>query len=183
MSWAFEMETLILGWYVMVQTGSVLLLTTFGSLQLLGTLAAPMFGVLGDRLGGRTLLCVMRAICAALAAVVMVLGLTGMLTPLWVFIVAALTGIVRPNDLVMRHALIGETIPPDGVMGAVGMSRANADSATPTSSSRSSTWPASRSRSVCRGGPRCRIRPRRRAGWGRSAPRAGASSRTGSSTC
>ncbi|MGH7413252.1 MAG: MFS transporter, partial [Candidatus Rokuibacteriota bacterium] len=26
-SWAFEMETLILGWYVMVQTGSVLLLT------------------------------------------------------------------------------------------------------------------------------------------------------------
>jgi MFS family permease len=129
MSWAFEMETLILGWYVMVQTGSVLLLATFGSLQLLGTLAAPMFGVLGDRLGGRTLLCAMRAICAALAAVLMVLGLTGMLTPLWVFVVAALTGIVRPNDLVMRHALIGETIPPDGVMGAVGLSRANADSA------------------------------------------------------
>src|SRR6266699_4960572 len=126
MSWAFEMETLILGWYVMVQTGSVLLLATFGSLQLLGTLAAPMFGVLGDRLGGRTLLCVMRAICSALAAVLMVLGLTGWLTPLWVFVVAALTGIVRPNDLVMRHALIGETIPPDGVMGAVGMSRANA---------------------------------------------------------
>ena len=60
-SWAFEMETLILGWYVMVDTGSVLLLTTFGSLQLLGTLAAPMFGVLGDRLGGRAMLCGMRA--------------------------------------------------------------------------------------------------------------------------
>ena len=60
-SWAFEMETLILGWYVMVGTGSVLLLTTFGSLQLLGTLAAPMFGVLGDRLGGRAMLCGMRA--------------------------------------------------------------------------------------------------------------------------
>ena len=40
-SWAFEMETLILGWYVMVQTGSVLLLTLFGSAQFLGTLAAP----------------------------------------------------------------------------------------------------------------------------------------------
>ena len=50
-SWAFEMETLILGWYVMVHTGSVLLLTAFASLQYLGTLAAPMFGVLGDRLG------------------------------------------------------------------------------------------------------------------------------------
>ena len=123
------METLILGWYVMVQTGSVLLLTTFGSLQLLGTLAAPMFGVLGDRLGGRAMLCAMRGICAALAALLMVLGLAGVLTPFWVFIVAALTGIVRPNDLVMRNALIGETIPKDHVMGAVGLSRANADSA------------------------------------------------------
>src|SRR3954453_16948321 len=28
-SWAFEMETLILGWYVLVETGSVLLLTLF----------------------------------------------------------------------------------------------------------------------------------------------------------
>src|ERR1700704_5626614 len=51
-SWAFEMETLILGWYVMVNTGSVLLLTAFASLQFLGSLAAPMFGVLGGRLGG-----------------------------------------------------------------------------------------------------------------------------------
>src|SRR5213076_1199624 len=30
-SWAFEMETLVLGWYVMVNTGSVLLLTAFGA--------------------------------------------------------------------------------------------------------------------------------------------------------
>ena len=28
-SWAFEMENLILGWYVLVATGSVLLLTIF----------------------------------------------------------------------------------------------------------------------------------------------------------
>jgi hypothetical protein len=67
-SWALEMETLILGWYVMVGTGSVLLLTTFGSLQLLGTLAAPMFGVLSDRLGGRAMLCGMRADYALLVA-------------------------------------------------------------------------------------------------------------------
>ena len=67
-AWAFEMETLILGWYVMIHTGSVLLLTAFGSLQFLGTLAAPMFGVLGDGLGGRLMLCAMRATYAMLAA-------------------------------------------------------------------------------------------------------------------
>lgn len=128
-SWASEMEAVVLGWYVMVHTGSVLLLTAFGSLQFLGTLAAPMFGVLGDRIGGRAMLCAMRAIYAALAALLMLLGLTGRLTPSWVFVVATLAGIVRPNDLVMRTSLIGETIPPAHLMGAIGMSRATQDSA------------------------------------------------------
>src|SRR3989449_7660279 len=82
-SWASEMEAVILGWYVITQTGSVLLLTVFGSLQFFGTLAAPMFGVLSDRLGGRVLLCAMRAIYATLGALVMVLAVTGWLTPAW----------------------------------------------------------------------------------------------------
>ena len=128
-SWAFEMETLVLGWYVMVNTGSVLLLTAFGALQFLGTLAAPMFGVLGDRLGGRVMLCAMRAIYAVLAAVLAGLALAGLLTPAWVLVVTALAGTVRPNDLVMRNSLIGETIPPHHLMGALGMSRATMDSA------------------------------------------------------
>ena len=128
-SWAFEMETIILGWYVMVHTGSVLLLTAFGSLQFLGTLVAPMFGVLGDRLGGRFMLCAMRAAYAALAALMMVLILAGLLSPAVVFAVATLAGIVRPNDLVMRNSLIGETIPPAHFMGALGLSRATMDSA------------------------------------------------------
>jgi MFS family permease len=128
-SWAFEMETLILGWYVMVETRSVLLLTLFGSLQFLGTLAAPMFGVLGDRVGARLMLCAMRAVYAGLAALLMVLALTGLLAPAWVLVLAALNGLVRPNDLVMRNTLIGETIPPDSLMGALGLSRATMDSA------------------------------------------------------
>src|SRR6185436_4123828 len=128
-SWAFEMETIILSWYVMVHTGSVVWLTGFGSLQFLGTLAAPMFGVLGDRLGGRAMLCAMRTIYGGLAALLMALALGGLLTPAWVLVIAALNGIVRPNDLVMRNTLIGETIPPAHLMGAVGMSRATSDSA------------------------------------------------------
>src|SRR5437762_1151094 len=123
------METLILGWYVMVNTGSVVWLTAFASLQFLGTLAAPMFGVLGDRLGSRSMLSAMRATYAALAAFVMVLAAAGLLTPAWVLVVAALGGILRPNDQVMRNALIGETIPPDHLIGALGMSRASMDSA------------------------------------------------------
>ena len=128
-SWASEMETVVLGWYVITQSGSVLLLTVFGSLQFFGTLAAPMFGVLSDRFGDRLLLCVMRSIYAALATVLMLLAASGWLTPAWVLVVAAVAGFVRPNDLVMRNSLIGETIPPPHLMGALGLSRATMDSA------------------------------------------------------
>jgi hypothetical protein len=128
-SWAAEMETLILSWYVMVHTGSVVWLTAFASLLSLGTLAAPMFGVLGDRLGVRTMLCGMRATYVLLAALVMALAFAGALTPPWVLAIATLVGIVRPNDLVMRNSLIGETIPSRHQLGAVGMTRASQDSA------------------------------------------------------
>ena len=128
-SWASEMETVILGWYIITQSGSVLLLTVFGSLQFFGTLAAPMFGVLSDRFGGRVMLVLMRSVYAVLAALFMLLAATGWLTPAWVLAVAAVTGFVRPNDLVMRNSLIGETIPPQHLMGALGLSRATMDSA------------------------------------------------------
>src|SRR5262244_1767548 len=65
-SWAFEMETLVLGWYVLVETGSVLWLTVFGALGYGGTLLAPMLGVVSDRIGHRTVLFTMRATYAAI---------------------------------------------------------------------------------------------------------------------
>ena len=128
-SWAFEMETVILGWYVMVNTGSVLWLTAFASVSFLGTLAAPVFGVLGDRVGGRTMLCAMRTVYSTMAASLMVLAFTGLLSPAWVVAIAAVVGVVRPNDLVMRNTLIGETIPVPERMAALAMSRATSDSA------------------------------------------------------
>jgi len=128
-SLAFEMETVILSWYVMVQTGSVLLLTLFGSLLFLGTLAAPMFGVLSDRLGPRFILIVMRGSYAVLAAILTLLALTGRLAPIWIFVVATLVGLVRPNDQALRNILIGETMPAPRLMGALSFSRATMDSA------------------------------------------------------
>ena len=128
-SWAFEMETLILGWYVLVETDSVLLLTAFGSLQFLGTLIAPMFGVVADRLGRRTVLCAMRAGYAGLALVIMTLALSGALNPYFVLGIALLSGLVRPSDLVMRNALIGDTVPGVSLAKAIGLSRTTMDSA------------------------------------------------------
>ena len=128
-SWAFEMETLILGWYVLVETGSVLLLTVFASLQYVGTLFSPLFGVAGHRIGNKRVFCAMRATYTALAIVLMVLAFTDMLSPLYVFIITGLMGLVRPSDLVLRHALIGETLPVAQFVGAASISRTTQDSA------------------------------------------------------
>jgi len=128
-SWAFEMETLILGWYVLVQTGSVTMLTLFGSLQYIGTLTAPVFGVIGDRFGHKRTACCMRATYAMLASSLMIAALAGALSPVQVFIVAALMGIVRPSDQVMRYALIGASMPKAHLTGALGVARTTMDSA------------------------------------------------------
>ena len=128
-SWAFEMVTLILGWYVLTETGSGLLLALFASLQYIGTLIAPFFGVVADRAGHGTVLCTMRATYATLATVIMTLALLGMLTPLYVFAVAALMGLVRPSDMGMRAALVGDTMPSKHLMGAMGIARTTSDSA------------------------------------------------------
>ena len=123
------METLILGWYVLVETASVLLLTLFASLQYLGTLLAPMFGVVGHRIGNKRLLCAMRAIYAILATTLMTFAFIGALTPVHVFVIAALMGMVRPSDLVMRYALVGESMPSRLLVGATSVSRTTQDSA------------------------------------------------------
>jgi predicted MFS family arabinose efflux permease len=128
-SWAFEMETLILGWYVLVETGSVLLLTLFASLSYVGTLIAPMFGVVGDRIGHRDLLAMMRATYAVLAATLMTLALTGHLTPLYVMIIVAIMGVVRPSDLGVRGALVANIMPHDLLIGAISISRTTMDTA------------------------------------------------------
>jgi predicted MFS family arabinose efflux permease len=128
-SWAFEMETLILGWYVLVETRSVLLLTLFGSLTYIGTLIAPIFGVVGDRIGHRDLLAMMRATYAVLAATLMTLALTGYLNPLYVFIIVAIMGLVRPSDLGVRGALVATIMPHDQLIGAISISRTTMDTA------------------------------------------------------
>ena len=126
-SFAFEMETLILGWYVLVETRSVFMLTVFASLLYVGTLFAPMFGVAGDRIGHRNLLSAMRGVYAACAATLMVFAFTGMLTPALVLVIAAIIGMVRPSDIGMRAALVGETMPAARLIGAMGIQRTTQD--------------------------------------------------------
>jgi predicted MFS family arabinose efflux permease len=128
-SWAFEMELLILGWYVLAETQSVFMLTAFASLLYIGTLLAPISGVIGDRIGNRNLLGVMRGLYTILASILMTLAFLDSVTPAVVLAIATVLGLVRPSDIGVRAALVGETMPGDRLMGAMSIQRTTLDSA------------------------------------------------------
>lgn len=127
-SWSFEMETLILGWYVLTATGSVQQLVLFGALIWVGALFSPLFGLAADRFGVRAVLCAMRGTYLALALALTVLTLSDALQPWHVFVISALAGFARPSDQGMRMVLVGQTIEPRMIMSALAISRTSFDS-------------------------------------------------------
>ncbi|MGH8707284.1 MAG: hypothetical protein ACREVD_04425, partial [Burkholderiales bacterium] len=115
-SWAFEMEALILGWYVLATTGSVQFLVAVAALAWLGSIFSPFFGIVGDRIGVRRLLCLTRGGYALLAALLAALTLAGRLEPWHVVLVAGLAGLMKPSDMAMRNVLVGQTMRPEVLM-------------------------------------------------------------------
>ncbi len=83
----------------------------------------------GDRIGNRNVLLLMRLAYLILALCLMALFLSDLATPVPVFILATVMGLVRPSDITMRNLLVGETMPADYLMRAMGVSRTTADSA------------------------------------------------------
>lgn len=128
-SWAFEMEILVLGWYVLVESNSVLMLVVYGALQYTGSLISPFFGIAGDRFGYRSLFMLTRGLYACLAMSIALLGFFDLLSPVVVIVLASIVGVVRPSDMMMRYALIGQTQPADQMTAALGLSRMTSDSA------------------------------------------------------
>jgi len=128
-SWALEMETLVLGWYILVETGSVLLLTVFGALLFLGTLLSPMLGVVADRIGQRRLICILRTCYVALSSVVVLVILTGNLTSELVLAIAFFSGLVRPSEQGIRSSLMASLVPARLLLTATSLTRTTVDSA------------------------------------------------------
>jgi MFS family permease len=128
-SWAFEMENVLLGWYIVVKTQSVLMVTLYGTMQFLGTLIAPFFGLAGDRVGQRRVICLIRSCFVVLSTVGTLLTLADLLTPELVLVLAGIGGLVRPSDTGIRNVLIADNVPPEILMRAISLSRITQDSA------------------------------------------------------
>ena len=128
-SCAMEMEVPILGWYILVETKSVMMLALFGGAQYIDTLLSPLMGVAGDRLGCRNLLLILRSALTLLAACILGLNLLGALTPVAALILSGLAGLLRPSDGMIRNTLVSQTVPPQLLMSAMGVSRTTQDMA------------------------------------------------------
>jgi MFS family permease len=88
-----------------------------------------MFGVMGDRVGHRNLLCAMRGLYASCATTLMVFAFLGMVTPTIVLVITGIMGLVRPSDIGVRSALVADTMPYDRLVGAMSIQRTTQDSA------------------------------------------------------
>lgn len=128
-SWAFEIEMLILGWYVLVESESVFLLVLYGALQYIGALVSPYVGVLGDRFGYKSLYISMRVVFVLLSIVLLGLAIADLLNPIIVILLSIISGTLKPSDVMIRFTLIAQTLAPRQLVGALGISRLTVDSA------------------------------------------------------
>jgi predicted MFS family arabinose efflux permease len=128
-SWAFEIEMLILGWYVLVESESVFLLVLYGALQYIGALASPYVGVLGDRYGYKTLFVSMRVVFVLLSMGLLALAMADLLNPVLVIALSVISGTLKPSDIMIRFTLIAQALKPSQLVGALGISRVTVDSA------------------------------------------------------
>jgi MFS family permease len=126
-TWAAETETLLLGWYVLVDTGSPFLVGVVGALRFGGTLLAPLYGVLADRRDRKTLLITLRAVQVVMAAAIAVLALAGALRPWHAFAIAGMGGLIRNGENVVRQSLLADGVPSGALLNAVGLSRITQD--------------------------------------------------------
>ena len=128
-TWGSEMETLILGWYILVATDSPFLVGLLAALRFSGTITAPVIGVIADRMNRKVMLISLRIGTVLSAMVLLILAVSGLIQPWHVFIVAGFSGLLRPADNVLRQSLIADTVPRSLLMNASGFARTTQDSA------------------------------------------------------
>ncbi|MEK9675756.1 MAG: MFS transporter [Chloroflexota bacterium] len=129
MTWASEMETLILGWYMLVATDSPFLVGLLGALRFSGTLTSPFVGVIADRVNRKLLLIGLRTGAGLSALALLILAALDALQPWHVFAIASISGLIRPADNVLRQSLIADTVPRELLMNASGLERTTQDTA------------------------------------------------------
>jgi MFS family permease len=113
------MQTIAQGWLVLDLTHSAFavgLTTTLGTLPIL--LLTLYGGVVADRVDRRRFLIVFQAVMLVAAALLAGLTLSGRVTVVWIWVLAALTGIGTAFEVPARQSFVVELVPPEDMISA-----------------------------------------------------------------
>ena len=127
LSTAEFMEIVILSWYVLGQTESPLVLGILAALRFTGTVVAPLFGVIVDRLGRRNIYIFARVSFLILSCSVLILTFFNLLSVLAVLIVAALVGFSRSLDMIVRQSVLPVIVSTSQLQNGVALMRTGRD--------------------------------------------------------
>jgi MFS family permease len=127
LSTAEFMEILILSWYILGETESPFVLGIFAALRFTGTLLAPFFGVIVDRLGRRRLYIFGRISFVILSSSIFILTLFDFLSVIAVLIIAALVGLSRSLDMIVRQSVLPIIVSPSQLQNGVALLRTGRD--------------------------------------------------------
>ncbi|MFN8557574.1 MAG: MFS transporter [Dehalococcoidia bacterium] len=119
-----QMEMLALGWYVLQQTNSPVLVGLIGAARWGGMLFAPFGGVLADRVPRRTLLLAVQALAFAAALLITTVAFARTVETALLFVVVVAAGLARSFDQIARQSLVADLAPRDRLTSAVALIQA-----------------------------------------------------------
>ena len=122
-----QIETVVLAWVILVETEQPLLLGIFAALRFLGTLVAPLYGVMMDRYDRRLLLVGGRLVSAAMAAAILLLAAVDSLQVWHIFVLSTISGLARTFSNVMREVLTADVVERRQFANAIGLTRSATD--------------------------------------------------------
>jgi MFS family permease len=110
-----QMDMVVIGWFVLTLTDSPFLVGAISAARMSLNVLALLAGVVTDRVPKQRVLATVEFLIAALAALMVILILTGLLETWHIFLVVMTTGMVRVFEMPSSQALIAETLPQDRV--------------------------------------------------------------------
>ncbi len=124
---AEQMQLLVLSWFVVNETDSLLLLGLFGALRFTGTLFGAAYGVVVDRSNRRQLLIGVRLVITTLSTAVLLLVVTDRLELWHVFALTSVGGLARAFDNITRQTLLGDVMRKEELINAMALDRTGSD--------------------------------------------------------
>ena len=117
-----QMEMVVLGWYVLILTGSPFLVGLISAARMGLNFLALFAGALVDRLPRHRVLAAVEFIMAFFGLLLVVLIATDLLDVWHIFVITLVAGMVRLFQMPASQALVADTLPEDRLMGGVAFS-------------------------------------------------------------